>query len=182
MKIFLVLILLLSSLAVAGVEKLPEKTAPKKDETVEEFKSSKFLQVDEVTIPRELKIIEDQLVQNAIDVIILIGGHSIVYSQKNDQGYTELYKHFYGLRITMESSPTDPEFYDLRLHYYNWTTTKYDKRLSNKISKFNVLNEIRFALYELFKGKKFVKEHKEEIEKENYNRILSIRESIALLI
>lgn len=145
----------------------------------EEFKESKFIQIDEAIVPKELKTIEPQIIQSAIDVIILASNHTMIYSQTKEEGYNENYKKFYGLKIAITSPGETADFFNLKLHYYNWTTTTYDKHINKKIYKYNVLNELRFALYELFKGEKYVKDHREEIEKQNYNRIQSIRESVA---
>lgn len=145
------------------------------NDQAKEFAESKFIQVDPLSIPKELSSIDKQITQNAIDVIILISGHTVIYSQKLEEEYTEKYKQFFGLSISIFPIANQPDYFSLKLKYYNWTTTRFDKGLTKKISKYNVLNELRFALYGLFKGKKYVEKNQEKIELENYERITSIR-------
>lgn len=148
------------------------------NESAEEFKESKFIQIDPVDIPEELKVIEDQISQNSIDVIILSGKHTVVYSQKREEGYNKNFKNFYGLRVSVYPLKDQPDFFVLKLFYYNWITNKFDKSLSKKISKYNVLNELRFAMYELFFGKSFVEDNKDALEKKNFDRIQAVRKMV----
>lgn len=149
-----------------------------KSDHAKEFLDTKFIQLDQLNIPNELETISKQITQNAIDVIILASGHSVIYSQKMEEGYTEKFKHFYGLTITISPVKSQSDIFSLNLKYYNWTTIRFDKNLRKNISKYNVLNELRFSLYELFKGKQFINENKEALEQESYERITSIRKTI----
>lgn len=148
------------------------------NESAEEFKESKFIQIDPVDIPEELKVIEDQITQNSIDVIILSGKHTVVYSQKREEGYNKNFKNFYGLKVSVYPLKDDPDFFVLKLFYYNWITNKFDKNLSKRISKYNVLNELRFAMYELYFGKSFVQDNKDALEKKNFDRIQAVRKMV----
>jgi hypothetical protein len=148
------------------------------EQATKEFKESKFLQIDSLDLPIELKKIEDDVKQNLVDVIIHSRTHTPVFSQKRESGYTDSYKKFHGLKVEISPYKDIIDFYYLKLFYYNWTTNKFDKTLTRKISKYNVLNEVRFALYELLLGKEFVNEHKDEIEKQNFDRIQDVREAI----
>lgn len=148
------------------------------NESAEEFKESKFIQIDPVDIPEELKVIEDQIAQNSIDVIILSGKHTVVYSQKREEGYNKNFKDFYGLKVSVYPLKNEPGLFGLKLFYYNWITNKFDKSLTKKISKYNVLNELRFAMYELFFGKSFVHDNKDALEKKNFDRIQAVRKMV----
>ena len=151
----------------------------KTDETIEEFNETRFISLEKIYTPKELNVITDELTQNTIDVIILSGTHSLVYNtQMNDAGQTKQYKNFYGLKIEILPLPEKDSKYSLRLFYYNWLSKKYDKKLYKEISKYNVLNELRFALYKLFKGSKFIEENQEMIEKSNYDRIQAVAKTI----
>ena len=159
------------------VEEAPAKKITTEQEAVlNDFKDTKFLQVDHLDVPPELRRIENQIKQNALDVIIISRTHTPVYAQKREAGYSESYKKFHGLEIQIVPIPKEQDFYSLNFFYYNWTTRKFDKRLRKRISKYNVLNEMRFALFELLMGKKFVDEHKDQIEKQNFERIVNVRE------
>lgn len=159
----------------AELTSAPSKT----DETIEEFNETRFLSLEKIYTPKELNVITDELNQNAIDVIILSGTHSLVYNtQMNDAGQTKQYKNFYGLKVEILPLPSKDSKYSLRLFYYNWLSKKYDKKLYKEISKYNVLNELRFALYKLFKGSKFIEENQEMIEKSNYDRIQAVAKTI----
>lgn len=155
-----------------------QKSAADAEESAIDFKNTKFLQVDPLEIPPELKIIEDQIKQNAVDVIIHSRTHTPMYAQKRELGYTEAYKKFHGLRVQIYPIQGVNDAYSLNLFYYNWTTNKYDKKLTRRISKYNVLNELRFALYELLLGKKFVQDHRDSIEKQSFDRIQAVREAV----
>ncbi len=150
------------------------------DQAILDFKESKFLQLDTISLPPELIKIEDEIKQNLIDVIIHSRTHTPVFSQKREDGYNESYKKFHGLKVKISSLPDAPDFYHLHLFYYNWTTNKFDKKLTKKISKYNVLNESRFGLFELLLGKKFVKDHKDELEKQNFDRIQDVRQAVTI--
>lgn len=147
------------------------------EDTLIEFKETKFLQIDQLDVPKELERIEAQIRQNALDVIISSKTHTPVYAQKVADGYSDSYKKFHGLKIQIVPIPNEQDFYSLTFQYYNWTNRKFDKSLRRRISKYNVLNELRFGLYELLLGKKFVDDHKDEIEKQNYDRIQAVREN-----
>lgn len=139
---------------------------------------AKFLQVDEIDIPIELKKIEDQIKENAIDVIIYSKTHSPVFAQKRQDGYSESYKNFYGLQVRILPISNVNDFYSLQLLYFNWTTNKFDKRLKRQISKYNVLNELRFAVYEVINGESWVKKNRDKIERENFDRIQAVRKAL----
>lgn len=153
----------------------------KKNETREskEFNETKFLQVDEIDIPKELRRIEDQIKENAVDVIIHSKTHSPVFAQKREEGYSASYKKFHGLKIKIFPISEESDFYSLQLFYFNWTTNKFDKKLKRRISKFNVLNELRFAVYEILLGEHWIRENREKIEKENFDRIQAVRKGIS---
>ncbi len=148
------------------------------NDSAEEFKSSKFIQLDPIHIPNELKVIDDQIVQNATDVIIISGKHTVVYAQKKEEGYTKSYKDFYGLDVAIIPVENEPNIFLLKIFYYNWLTSKFDKKISKRISKYNVLNELRFALYELFFGETFVRENKDALEKKNFERIQAVSKMV----
>ena len=155
----------------------PKKETTEQEDIINDFKETKFLQIDQLDVPAELKRIEGQIRQNALDVIISSKTHTPVYAQKRVSGYSESYKKFHGLEVQIVPIPNEQDFYSLNFFYYNWTNRKFDKRLRRRISKYNVLNELRFALYELLLGKQFVFDHKDEIEKQNFDRISAVRES-----
>lgn len=169
---FLFICLFLSNqlFAQIGMKKTTEE-----EDRLSEFKETQFLQVDEIDVPRELKIIEEQIRQNSLDVIISSKTHTPVYAQKLPDGYTENYKNFHSLIVRIVPIDGVTDYYSLVFQYHNWTTNKKDKKLRKKISKYNVLNEMRFALYELLLGKQFVIKNKDKIEKQNYDRIQAIR-------
>lgn len=154
-----------------------KKVTTEAEDTVIEFKESKFLQIEKLDIPKELSRIADQIRQNTLDVIITSKTHTPVYAQKVEAGYSDSYKKFHGLDIQIVPIPGQEDFYSLSFFYYNWTNRKFDKRLRKKISKYNVLNELRFGVYEVLLGKNFVDDHKDEIEKQNYERIQAVREN-----
>jgi hypothetical protein len=165
-----------------GILKVTAQTEQKVqaiEESAKDFKESKFLQVDAVSLPPELKKIEDEIKQNLIDVIIHSRTHTPMFSQKREEGYSESYKKFHGLNLEISPIVDAQDFYYMHFFYYNWTTNKFDKKLTRRISKYNVLNEIRFALYELLISKEFVKEHKDEIDKQNFDRIQDVREAVS---
>lgn len=147
-------------------------------EQIEEFKSANFLQVDPFEIPSELKVIENQISQNAIDVIILTGKYTVSYSEKRPEGYNKNYKNFFGVRISIYPVSKESTEYSLKLHYYNWVTNKYDKVITKRISKYNVLNEMRFAMYDLILGSDFVRENRDTLERKNFERIQAVREMV----
>jgi hypothetical protein len=68
--------------------------------------------------------------------------------------------------------------YVVKLFYYNWTTNKYDKTITKRISKYNILNEMRFAMYELILGPGIVRENRDTIERKNFERIQAVRQGI----
>ncbi len=173
MKILFIIPILLFTLSLHSEDKKPEM-----NENAEEFHKTKLIQVDSFEIPKELKAIEDQISQNVIDAIILDGSHSVVYSQKREEGYNKNFKNFYGLKVSIFPIAGKDDSFSLKLFYYNWTTNKYDKTVVNAISKYNVLNELRFSLFELFKGKVFVRENKDELERKNFERIQIVRKMI----
>lgn len=155
-----------------------DNTSDKVD-SIEEFKETRQIIIDKIFLPKELKIIEEEVSQNAIDVIILSGTHNLVFNaQFNENGHLKTFKNFYSLKIEINEHPTSDGFFLLRLYYYNWLTKKEDHRLIRKISKYNVLNELRMNLYQLFKGKNFVETKKESLEKSNYERIQAVAQSI----
>lgn len=159
------------------VAKETKKEITDAEDTLIEFKETKFLQIDHLDVPKELERIEGQIRQNALDVIISSKTHTPVYAQKVSDGYSDSYKKFHGLKIQIVPIPNEQDFYSLTFQYYNWTNRKFDKELRRRISKYNVLNELRFGLYELLLGKKFVDDHKDKIEKQNYDRIQAVREN-----
>lgn len=178
-KFFIFLLLLLSfsnSFSKEVVKTDLKNKVVEKDEFVEEFEGSKFLQIDKIALPNELEKIKDQINQNMLDIILSTRTHTSVFAQKYEEGYTKKYKNFYGLEVSLKNSSKE-DYYDLEIFYYNWTTNKFDKKLQRMISVYNVLNEIRFAMYETLLGSDFVKEHKDEIEAQNYNRIQTIRKN-----
>ena len=170
------ILFLFQALVIPAAISAGKKELTEAEETISDFKETKFLQIDKLDIPKELSRIEEQIRQNATDVIISSKTHTPVYAQKRESGYSDSYKKFYGLEVQIVPIPNEPDFFALNYFYYNWVTRKYDKRLRKRISKYNVLNEMRFGLYELLLGKKFVDEHKDEIEKQNYDRIQAVRE------
>lgn len=147
-------------------------------EVVKEFRGTRFLQLDKLILNDELKKHEDEFSQNIIDSVISSKTHTHIFSQRRPEGYSSAYTNFYGIEIELKESPTDPSKLDLRLFYYNWTTNKSDKELKKQISKFNVLNELRFSLYELLNGKDFVRDNYNRIQRHNYNRIKAIRQIV----
>lgn len=153
-----------------------EKKSKEEDDIQAQFKEARFLQVERISVPKELKKIENQIHQNITDVILISKTHTPVYAQKRD-GYTDSYKKFFGLEVRISPIPGQNDSYSVDYFYYNWTTNKYDKSIYKKISKYNVLNEVRFGMYELFFGKDYVEKNKEEIEEENFDRIQEIRKS-----
>lgn len=170
----------INSSIVFGQEANDEKT--KKETNVDdasiEFKETKFLQVDKVQIPNELKMIEEQIKQNIIDVILVSQTHTPVYIQRRD-GYTENYKKFFGLQVNISPSQAKNDYFDIGYFYYNWTTNKFDKSLFKRISKYNVINELRYGVYEILFGKDYVKKNRDAIDLQNYERIQAVRKSIA---
>jgi hypothetical protein len=146
---------------------------------MKEFGEANYLQLDELDVPKGIKRVEDQLRENVIDVIIHSKTHMPIFAQKRPDGYSKSYKKFYGLNIRILPILQDDDFYSLQLFYFNWTTNKFDKKLVKKISKYNVLNELRFATYEILLGKQWVLDHKDEIESRNFERIQAVREVIS---
>ena len=173
--LFVFLVLILPSFTFAEAQ----KEMAEKIDSIEEFKETRHISIDKIYLPKELKIIEEEISQNAIDVIILSGTHNLVFNiLYNKEGYLKTYKNFYSLKIEILPHSTSDGHFLLNLFYYNWTTKKEDHRLTIKISKYNVLNELRMNLYRLFKGKNFVESKKEELEKSNYERIQAVAKSI----
>ena len=142
------------------------------------FQDSNYLQIDQINVPEGLNKIENQIRENVIDVIIHSKTHQPIFAQKRPEGYSASYKKFHGLDITINPIGGDADFYSLQLFYYNWTTNKFDKKLTRKISKYNVLNELRFSTYELLLGKKWVTDNKDKIEQRNFDRIQAVKEVI----
>lgn len=145
---------------------------------MKEFADANYLQIDHLDVPKGIKRIEDQLRENVIDVILHSKTHVPIFVQKREEGYSKNYKKFYGINIRILPIIGDDDFYSLQLFYYNWTTNKYDKKLVKKISRYNVLNELRFATYEILLGKQWVVDNKENIEKRNFERIQDVRKVI----
>ena len=141
------------------------------------FAEAKLLQIEKMDIPLDLKSIEGQLRENVVDVIIHSKNHMPVFSQVKPAVTTNNHKSFHGLNIKILTL-ADKDFYSLQMFYYNWTTNKSDKKLKKKISKYNVLNELRFATYEILLGKQWVLDNKDKIEKRNFERIIVIRKII----
>ena len=144
-----------------------------------EFSDGSYLQIDQLDVPKGIKRVEEQLRENVIDVILHSKVHSPIFAQKRPEGYSKDYKKFYGLNIRILPIIGDEDFYSLQLFYYNWTTNKFDKKLVKKISRYNVLNELRFATYEIILGKQWVLDHKDQIESRNFERIQAVREVLA---
>lgn len=180
-KIYVWLLLFFFSfLSFSKEGKETKKPDPKlnKDDPSLEFKDTKFLQVDRITIPKELKNIEEQIRQNIMDVIFLSKLYTPVYSQKLN-GYSDSYKKFYGLQVRIDPIAGENDSYLLDYFFYNWTTNKEDKTLRKKISKYNVLNEVRIRIFQLMFGKEYVEKNKDRIDVQNYDRIQEVRKSIA---
>lgn len=159
-------------------ERTENVKSAEQQEAVKEFRGTRFLQLDKVTLTDELKKNEDELTQNVIDSIISSKTHTHIFSQRRPEGYSSAYTNFYGIEVELKESPTDSTKLDLRIFYYNWTTNKSDKEIKKQISKFNVLNELRFSLYELLNGKDFVRDNYNRIQRHNFNRIKSIRQIV----
>lgn len=155
--------------------KIKEEVTPE----MKEFSEGNFLQIDQMDVPEGLRRIEDQLKENVIDVTIHSKTHMPIFAQKRPEGYSQNYKKFYGMNIRILPIKGDEDFYSLQMFYFNWTTNKFDKKIVRKISKYNVLNELRMATYEMLLGKKWVLDNKEKIEARNFNRIEAVREVIA---
>lgn len=173
MKLILIIaIALFSTVSPAEIKKAEV------EEQVTEFKESKFLQVDAFDIPKDLKVIENQIAQNAIDVIILTGKYTVNYSAMRPDGYNKNYLNFYGVKVSILPIKESSSEYVLKLFYYNWTTNKYDKTITRRISKYNVLNEMRFAMFDLILGPDVVKENRDILEKKNFERIQAVREMV----
>jgi hypothetical protein len=157
---------------------LAENKKSETEDSIAEFKETKFLQIDPFEIPKELKVIENQIAQNTFDVIILTGKYTLSYSEKRPEGYNKNYRNFFGLKISILPLKENASDYVVKLLYYNWTTNKYDKTLTKKISKYNILNEMRFAMYELILGPAIVNENRDIIERKNFERIQAVRQTI----
>ena len=159
----------------ANVKEIP---TPEQQETLNEFKGTQFLQLDKLIIPSGLKNIEEEIRQNVVDTIIASKTHTQVFSETREAGYTSSYTKFYGLNIEMKEDEKDKDYENIHLFYYNWTTNSADKEIKRKISKFNLLNELRFAILELLNGADYVKEHYDNIQRQNFARIKSIRNNL----
>lgn len=155
-----------------------KKELSEQEEIMKNFKETKFLQVDQLDLPEELKKIEEQLRQNLVDVIILSKTHTPVYAQKREDGYTDQYKKFHSANLIISKIPNVEDYYALKISYKNWTTNKFDKSITKRISKYNVLNESRFAMFELLLGREVVQKHRDVLELENFKRIQAVRQSI----
>ena len=155
-----------------------EMPTPEQQETLNEFKGTQFLQLDKLAIPKELKNIEEEIRQNVVDTIIASKTHTQVFSETREAGYTSSYTRFFGLNIEMVEDEKDKDYENIRLFYYNWTTNSADKEIKRKISKFNLLNELRFAILELLNGADYVKDNYDNIQRQNFDRIKSIRNTI----
>jgi septal ring factor EnvC (AmiA/AmiB activator) len=177
-KILLVMIAVYYSGESSFAQETAKKETTEQEDIANEFKEAKFLQVDSLKIPKELTRIEEQIKQNAIDVVIHSRTHTPVFAQKLPKGYTESYTKFHGLQVEIVPIPKDEDFYSLNFFYYNWTNRKVDKRLSIRISKYNVLNEMRFGLYELLLGKQYIIDNKDALEKQNFDRIQAVRKTV----
>lgn len=167
----LVLFLILFSVNVSFAQKTTEE--------MKEFANGSYLQIDNLDVPKGIKRVEEQLRENVIDVIIHSKIHMPIFAQKRPAGYSKEYKKFYGINIRILPIIGDEDFYSLQLFYYNWTTNKFDKKLVKKISRYNVLNELRFATYEIIMGKQWVMDHKDQIENRNFERIQAVRDVIS---
>lgn len=172
-KFFFLLFLALATQMVFAENKKSET-----EDSMAEFKETKFLQIDPFEIPKELKVIENQITQNSLDVIILTGKYTLSYSEKRPEGYNKSYRNFFGLKISILPLKENSSDYTVKIFYYNWTTNKYDKTLTKKISKYNILNEMRFAMYELILGSAIVGENRDIIERKNFERIQAVRQTI----
>ena len=168
-KLFLLILTLTLAIPVMSQTTTPE---------MKEFADANYLQIDQLEVPKGIKRVEEQLRENVIDVIIHSKTHMPIFAQKRDKGYSQNYKKFYGINIKILPIANDEDFYSLSLFYYNWTTNKFDKKLVKKISKYNVLNELRFATYEILMGKQWVLDHKDKIESRNFDRIQAVRQVI----
>ena len=186
-KKFLCLIFLILNLAVyaeskkAAIVNLKKTLAEEKKENADdpsiEFKETRFLQLDRISVPNELKSIEEQVKQNIVDVVLVSKTHTPVYAQKR-AGYSDSYKKFYGLQVQISPYPAQVDSYQVHFFYYNWTTNKFDKTLYKVISKYNVINEVRFGTYELLFGKKYVDTNRDALDIQNYERIQAVRKSM----
>lgn len=180
--------LFLTLFLVYGILQAQEANAPKKVEkevntleqqdTIQDFKGTQFLQLDSIAFPAELKRVEEELKQNIVDVILSSNTHTPIFAKKREDGYSASYTKFYGLKVFITPLEKSSDFYQLRLFYYNWTTNKYDKEITRKISKFNVLNDMRFAIYELLNGKDFVRNNYDRLQRENFARVQNLRRLI----
>lgn len=154
-----------------------EKVKTEEEQILEQFKNTSFLQVENVKFPKELDSISQQIQQNISDVVLLSNTHTLVFAQKKEE-YTKSYKKFYSLQIRIDPSVKDRDQFEVSFFYFNWTTNKMDKTLYRRISKFNVVNELRFGVYEILLGKDYVKKNKDVLDLQNYERIQDINKSI----
>lgn len=162
-----------------AADKKDSKTlSPEQQEVVAEFKGTQFLQLDKLVIPKVLESIDDEIKQNVIDTILASKTHTQIFAQTRKEGYTSSYTKFFGLNVEIEEDLKDKNYFNLKLFYYNWTTNNSDKEIKRKIGKYNLLNELRFAIFELLNGSDYVKENYDKIQRMNYERIKSIREMI----
>ena len=106
-----------------------KKETTEAEDAINDFKDTKFIQIDKLDIPEDIKRIEEQIRQNAIDVIVNTKTHTLIYAQKREKGYSETYKKFHGLEIQITKIPNDQDFFSLHFFYYNWTSLKFDKHL-----------------------------------------------------
>jgi len=175
------LTLSLTGIGVDAQDKKPRSEEMDKkaiDDASIDFKETKFLQVEKIKLPKELKVIEEQIRQNAVDVILISNTHTPIYLKRRDE-LTEQYKKFYSLELQIDPFPSRKDSYQVHYFYFNWTTNKFDKHLYKIISKYNVVNEIRFGIYELLFGKDYVVKNKDIIDIQNYQRIQAVRKAIA---
>lgn len=165
--------LLLFSLCASATEKsLVNNNEP---DNLQDFKETKYIHIEKISVPKEFKSIEDQIKQNIIDVILLSKKFTPVYSDKKALN-RETHKNFYSINFELKPILKTDD-YTAVFYMYNWISIKNRKRMYVRMSRFSLLNDIRFGVFELLFGKAYVVNNRDVIDIQNYERIQAVRKS-----
>ena len=145
----------------------------KSDEIDPKNKIKKYLQIEDINIPKNLEEIDFEIRQNTIDVV-LNSPKYIFLTSKRDKVVNKNYREYNSLKVKLKK--TTSKTYVASIHLENWYSAKYDRKFKVILSKYNLLTDLRMGIYELLYGKRFVRKNKEKLIQYSAIRIKRIRE------
>lgn len=145
----------------------------KKEEIDPKNKIKKYLQIEDINVPKTLEEIDFEIRQNTIDVV-LNSPKYIFLTSKRDKVVNKNYREYNSLKVTL--SKTTSKTYVANIHLENWYSAKYDRKFKVILSKYNLLTDLRMGIYELLYGKVFVRKNREKLIQYSAIRIKRIKE------